>query len=401
MTDALDLEDLDLTADVLDGVDVSDGLDGSYLAGVLDRLSTWFGKYIRVTVPEDLDLLALWTAHTYVVHETYTTPRLQIDSTAPGSGKTTVLEHLNRLARDPVQAASIGSAALLSRLIHQRPRTVLMDEVDRNLDPKRPEVGELLAIINSGYKSGGTRPVLVPGAGGDWEPLEMSTFCAIAMAGNAPLLPDDTRSRCIRVLLMPDLDGTAEDSDWEFIDADARQLGSELSDAMDAAREAVAATRPPLPEGVRGRMVEKWRPLARVAAVAGGRWPAIVNELATRDLEEIAMEAENGMTRQATPVDLLSDMAEVWPDGVPFIRTPELVERLRDHAPERWGLESTYGKPLTAQRMGRLLTQGFKLPSRTPVDVVVTSGKNEKGQRGYHRAALVPLWERMHVPYAQ
>ena len=37
----------------------------------------------------DLDLLALWTVHTWLVAETYTTPRLLFDSPVPGSGKTT------------------------------------------------------------------------------------------------------------------------------------------------------------------------------------------------------------------------------------------------------------------------------------------------------------------------
>lgn len=394
MTGALDLEEIDFTPD---GSDSSDSFDGYTLDPVLDRLSVWFGRFIRVTDPVDLDLLTLWTAHTYVVNETYTTPRLQIDSTMPGSGKTTVLEHLERLAMNPVQAASVSSAALLARLIHQGVTTVLMDEVDRNLDPKREGVADLLAIINSGYKRGGTRPVLAPSKGGDWEPVKMSTYSPIVMAGNAPMLPDDTRSRCIRVLLMPDLDGTAEDSDWEYIDAEARELGMELARVMDLHRELVAASRPALPAGIRGRMAEKWRPLARVAAVAGGRWPEIVSDLAQRDLDEVEMEKEHGMTRPATEVDLLRDLYEVWPDGETFVRTLDLVSMLQAHAPDRWGINSTLGKPLTAQRMGRMLTRGFKLGTKTPVDMQVRSGKNEKDQRGYFRNALDPVWRRMHI----
>ena len=43
----------------------------------------------------------------------------------------------------------------------------------------------------------------------------MPTFAPVVMAGNNPKLPEDTKSRSIRVLLMPDTDGTAEESDWE------------------------------------------------------------------------------------------------------------------------------------------------------------------------------------------
>ena len=42
------------------------------------------------------------------------------------------------------------------------------------------------------------------------------------MAGNNPNLPADTASRQIRVLLMPDIDGTVEDSDWEYIEDAAK-----------------------------------------------------------------------------------------------------------------------------------------------------------------------------------
>src|SRR5690606_33338411 len=130
-------------------------------------------------------------------------------------------------------------------------------EVDRSLDPKRPGVEDLIAILNSGYKRGGTRPVLVPAAGGSWDVAEMTTFAPVAMAGNAPHLPDDTRSRSIRVLLMPDLAGSVRSSDWEDIEADAEQLGVALAQEMDRARDLVAGSRPDLPEKCIGRMREK------------------------------------------------------------------------------------------------------------------------------------------------
>jgi hypothetical protein len=68
-------------------------------AEVLARIAAWFGRFIRVTDPDDLNLLTLWTAHTHLVVELYTTPRLQVDSVIFGSGKTTVLDHLQRLGR--------------------------------------------------------------------------------------------------------------------------------------------------------------------------------------------------------------------------------------------------------------------------------------------------------------
>jgi hypothetical protein len=183
---------------------VSQGTPGDVLGEARD----WLERFVCTVDETDLDLLALWAAHTHLAVETYTSPRLVLDSPVPGSGKTTTLEHLERLCHHPVQMASLSSPALLARMLDAGMRTILIDEADRSLNPDRDGVAELLAVLNSGYKRGGTRPVLVPTKDG-WNVSEMPTYAPVAMAGNSPNLPDDTKSRCIRVLLMPDVDGTA------------------------------------------------------------------------------------------------------------------------------------------------------------------------------------------------
>jgi hypothetical protein len=103
----------------------------------LDDVRDWFARFVCTVAESDLDVLALWAAHSYLCAETYTTPRLVLDSPVPESGKTTVLDHFKRLCRDPIQVASLTSPALLPRLLEQGPRTVLLDEVDRMLAPGR------------------------------------------------------------------------------------------------------------------------------------------------------------------------------------------------------------------------------------------------------------------------
>ena len=88
-------------------------IDGG--AEILDDLVTWFSRFIALPDARDVPLLALWTVSTHLSIELYTTPRLQIDSTMPGSGSTTVLDHFSRLAYKPVQAATLSSSALLPR----------------------------------------------------------------------------------------------------------------------------------------------------------------------------------------------------------------------------------------------------------------------------------------------
>ena len=96
-----ELEELDMT-DETDGSAYSSGPSGSTretgpIGPILDAVDGWLSRFIRTTTPEDIHLLTLWAAHTYVVEQTYTSPRLQIDSVMPGSGKTTCLEHLAHL----------------------------------------------------------------------------------------------------------------------------------------------------------------------------------------------------------------------------------------------------------------------------------------------------------------
>lgn len=352
---------------------------------ILDTVRDWLDRFIVVVDDSDLDLLALWAAHTHLAVETYTTPRLIIDSAVPGSGKTTVLEHLERLAFAPIQMASLSSPALLTRMLDAGMRTVLIDEADRSLSPNKDGVEELLAVLNSGYKRGGTRPVLTPGPSGTWNVSEMPTYSPVAMAGNSPNLPEDTKSRSIRVLLLPDIDGTAEESDWEINDDDGRFLGKRLAAWADSVRDDVRANRPVMPEGVRARARERWSPLKRVAVAAGGRWPGVVDELAVRDVAQIEMEKSQGFVQQRPHMHLLTHFHEVWGVGERFIKTEDLIDRLVEAHPQVWGDQSTYGKRLTAQRMGKMISTHFN---------VQTSRPDTNGPRGYTRASLETAFSR-------
>jgi hypothetical protein len=355
---------------------------------LLDDLVAWFGRFIAVTNADDLPLLALWTAHTYLVNQLYTTPRLLIDSIMEGSGKSTVIDHLNRLCLQPVQAATISSPALIPRLLEYGMRTILIDEAHRALRPDKPGVEDLLGIINTGYRYGATRPVLVPAKGGGWDAEEMSTFAPVAMAGNNPNLPADTVSRQVRILLMPDIDGTIEDSDWEGIEDDANALKHRIADWAESVRDAVKGMSVTLPPGCIGRCKEKWRPLARVATAARGHWPATVYRITEADMAQEAAEREAGLKKLPPGMVAMRDLHVVWPADEAFMPSRQLVTKLITHNPEYWGSDSPYGKPLTDTRLGLLIDQATKVTSSRP---------GGKGPRGYLRSALEPVWHRLGI----
>lgn len=191
--------------------------EASEPSGMVNRVFSWFSRYIRTQRPVDLDYITLWAVHTHLLSFLPVSPRMIIDSIMPGSGKITLLEHLAHICHLPLIASGISSPALIPRMIAatgERSITVLIDEADRALDPKKEGVGDLLAVINSGSKRGATRPVLVPDKDLGWKAQNMPTYCAVAMAGNSPMLLDDTRSRSSQVFLLPDNEGRAVETDW-------------------------------------------------------------------------------------------------------------------------------------------------------------------------------------------
>lgn len=352
---------------------------------LLAEVRQWLARHIGVVRDEDLDILTLWAAHTYYLEVTGTTPRLFLTSPVPASGKTTVLEHLHRLCLDPMQIASMATPALLVRALDRRPRTLLIDEADRTLNPKNEGVGEVLSVLNTGYKRGATAPKLIKDPDGNWIDKEFGTYAPVVMAGNAPDLPDDTASRAIPIYLAPSDD--VEESDWELIEPEADALGERLAAWAEQSLEA-ARPRPPLPDAVRNRGKERWRPLKRVAAAAGGDWPELVDRLAVEDIEREQLEREEGIVQERPHIALLRHLAEVWPQGETFVESRVLLDRLVFEFPDVWGAESAFAKPLTHQRMGRMLSKNYGLQSDRP---------HTQQPRGYSRRKLDVLWSRMGI----
>lgn len=361
------------------------------LAEVLQRVADHFRRYVVTTRDDEHDLFALWAAHTHTMSSWYTTPRLLIDSVMPNSGKTTVVEHMERLCCEPMQMTSITSPALLVRTMQGFATTLLIDEAEKVLKPD-VVLPEVIATLNSGYKKGATRPVLAQNPEShEWEPVAMSTYAPILIAGNSTAIADDTRSRTIRVLLLPDYGGEAEESDWELIEADVNALGKDLADVMLAHSANLAKLRPEMPQGITGRMKEKWAAMTRIAHEAGGRWPGVVESLMLRDLQEVTAERAEGLQSAPRAVVFLRDLAAVWPKGETFLGTTEAVQRLIRHNADYWGQDDLRGRrALTVQGFGRIVFESTK----------VQSGSNAaKTMRGYHVGSFERVWRSLGITF--
>ncbi len=176
----------------------------------LEAVRGWFARFVStVDEPSDLDLLALWAAHTHLAVETYTTPAA--GARLPGA---------RVAARPPSSSTSSGCACPRCRWPRCPPRRCWPGCSTPGCGPSsstRPTGPCTRQEGRRGGLAGRAQQRLQArrhAAGADARPRtagqvsEMPTYAPVAMAGNNPQLPEDTRSRCIRVLLMPDLDGT-------------------------------------------------------------------------------------------------------------------------------------------------------------------------------------------------
>ena len=175
------------------------------------------------------------------------------------------------------------------------------------------------------------------------------------------------------------------------IDAGRRpEMKTRISDWVETVRENIKGSDVPLPKGCIGRCKEKWRPLARVAAAAGGEWPATVQRLIEDNMTEEQAEREAGLKTLPPGMVVMIDLYKIWPidsgdnDLVP---TLQLVAALIDHNPEYWGADSPYGKPLTAHRLGRILSHA-KITSRRP---------GGRGPKGYLLSQFAPVWRKLGI----
>ena len=373
---------------------------GNQIVGVLQR-------YIG-SVLDDLMMLTLWILHTPVFKLLNTTPRLLITSILPSSGKSTLLDWLSHLCYKPILMASISSAAMLSRAAADG-GTLLIDEADRTLRKDNPYTADLLAISNSGYKEGGSRPTLMPSKGGGWDREDLPTWCPVAYAGNNPDLPDDTFSRCITVFLYPS--DSVSDTDWELIRQgdpdddppiapDTDYLN--LSDAIGEWEKSFAPMlkhRPRLDPSIKGRAREKWLPLARVAQTLADyvdsegnsiSWLDTVRRLALADVEQAKDDAALGLRNNSPHTAIVTDIARLWStqwSDQPFVGSQQLCSALANSDPEAWGVASKFGTKITPRRLAGMLKK---------VGVNATRNKDQS-ERGYYYTAFCEAWHTLHV----
>ena len=343
-------------------------------AEILDAIAKRFENY--VVLPEGVaDMLALWCTHTHLFKLFQKSPRLYISAPTEECGKSTLLNCCSLFCARAKRTDNMTTAVMF-RLVAGHSPTILADECDKWLFTN----GELVGLVQSGAEKGGT----VMRCEGDSNDLrEFGCYAPFALAAIGKL-PSQLHSRsiCIR-LKRASREEIKKRSpfDLEHVEYET-ELNRKLARWIADNRDRIASCKPKLPEQLFNRIADNWRPLFKIAEIAGGDWPqrcahALV-KLTTREDE-----------RENLRVMLLADIQQVftgeWPpprEGisplpVESVFTKDLLEKLAEMKDRPWP-EICHGKPITARWLASNLA-AFGIHSKN-----IRIGEDQA--KGYERA---------------
>ena len=357
-------------------------MTGDLLSEALDLVHGYLTDYVVFPTPEAADALTIWVAATHLQRRWEHATRFILKSPVKRCGKTRAQEIVSHLVYKPLIAGSITAAALV-RTIEDDPPTLILDEADTILDPKRSsdETSEALRrVLNLGF--GRNRPWLR----WDARKRELEVCPTFAMACIAAIgdLPDTIEDRGIVVVLQRRAPGERVKAYRQSDASGLHSVRNTLTHALKLSDLGRLDSYEPPTMPVEDRAADCWEPLFVVANAAGGAWPARIEKacllLATED------EGETSLSLR-----LLSDLASIWGDDEEHLATATILERLGRIEESPWA--DYFGRPLSARDLARLL----RLYQVRPNTVRLAATKTAKG---YSRADLYPVWTRYTTPVA-
>jgi hypothetical protein len=351
------------------------------LVDVLDRTVTFVRRFIVLPSDEHADAVALWIVHTYCWQQFEATMYLAITSPQKKSGKTRLLEILQRLVWNPWLITEPSVAALFRKLATGC--TLLLDEVDAVFKGKDETAQALRGTLNVGNRVTGTVARAVA-SGQTVTVVDFPVFGPKALAGIGRV-PETLADRSIPVPLQRRRPNQpVERFLWRDVRDEVVQLREDielaLTDDVTKTLRDYRATDIELDD----RQLEGWEPLLAIATAAGDDW----SERARR-----AAVAIHGVDDDvSTDTLLLAQIREVFGDEV-RVSSFNLVAQLlvRDDGPwaKWWGSNGhDPGHHVAMSELARRLKPYGVEPKKLRVD----------GQsvpvRGYERRDFEDAWER-------
>jgi putative DNA primase/helicase len=330
----------------------NDELSGAEL---LDDLTALIMRYV-VLKKNEARAIALWIVHTHAFDLFAISPRLKIQSPEPGCGKTTLLDVLRYLVRNPLLTAHVSAAAVFHAIADDAP-TMLIDEADSSLT-----TAEMLAILNAGHRRNDAEVVRADGRYSVWAPAAFATINGV---------PNQLDDRSISINLRrrrpdEDVDRFLHDHTKSF-----RRLQRRTEKWVEENSDALKGAKPDLPDALHNRAADNWRPLLAIADVAGGEWPKLARQAAE------ALSASEAPP-QSEGVMLLADVRDILVgQGTDRIWSSDLATALAALEGRPWYDRKGHG-PITANALAVLLAPYGIRPADIRKQEVVRKGYRKK-----------------------
>jgi hypothetical protein len=348
---------------------------------LIDLLYVLLEQYVNLE-PCQYVAVALWILHTHLFDRFNMTPRLGIVSLAHGCGKSTLLDILSRLVAKPSRSDSTTAAAICHEVETGYP-TLLLDEAD-NLGLLRDPT--LRAVFNSGHRKGGNRKIYDPRIN---KSRRLSTFSPLAYCaiGTTATLPVSFLDRSI-IIEMHRHDGGRKLRPLVDFDLAVEEAYQRI---LHWARAVLLDMDPELPDRLRNRTADNWRPLISIADAIGdprgnnlrptARYTALVFAASARD--------------EDPAIVVLSDIRAIFDRcGLDRMSSAALVGELvgiDDAMWSEWRGRDGHQQPrnLTQGQLA-LLLRPFGIRPRT----IWRPGEAKPTTKGYLRAWFEPVWAR-------
>lgn len=315
-------------------------------AQLLDATERWMRRFVHFSSDSHHVITALWVAGVHMtetesagaredlVHLAYA--RLGFVSDEPGSGKTTAMERALYLCPRGELLIQPSMAGIMDALDERE--TIALDEADKYFGKRGGAQTNVIGFINAGYRKGGGTVRFKNRKVDSFAPMLYSGLLE-ALGINPALTPLRTRSMLLEMHAAPD--GVKV----EEFDAERHEYAQTLlRDALSSWGKVVAPLIPGTPamdaEGVTNRRAQLWRPLLRVALLAGGEWPQRALQ-ACQELESGLASAPPSLTPEQR---LMGDVYAIAGRDSQ-LPTEELIRRLHSipNAPWRYVLPDPTG----------------------------------------------------------
>lgn len=346
------------------------------LEDVWDRLK----KHLVLKSEHHFIAQTLWIAATHFLPWNGDfAPRLGIWSPEKRCGKSLNLEIVSHLSARPIRTSDISPAALF-RIISkdEQPPTIFIDESDAIFggEGNGEKAEALRSIANSGFKRG-QAAIRMGGKAMD-EVKEFPTFAPLALAGiGTSAIPETVADRSIMIEMRRKQPGEdIEEFESDEIDEIFTPLRMELEAMARSRGSELRKIQVEKISELNARARDKWKPLLRIATLAGPDWLEMARTAA------IALDGgEEDLGEQSENLRLLSDVRGVF--NVPQMSSKGLCQALTNDEESEW----IYRPGFNQYFLSRLLKQ-YGIRTRA-----LSTGV-ERGKRGYLRADFQDAWER-------